>query len=76
MNIKRLEDLIRSSLYDEYHLKELLKENNFNVPDHILLDQDIRAKPENIKYPAALKVVDINLLHKSEKGGVKLWIQN
>ena len=39
MNNKRLEDLIRSSLYDEYHLKALLKENNFNVPDHILLDQ-------------------------------------
>ena len=76
MSNKELEDLIRSSRYDEYHLKELLKENNFNVPNHILIDPDILAKPENIKYPAALKVVDINLLHKSEKGGVKLWIQD
>jgi hypothetical protein len=76
MSNKGLESLIRSSKYDEYHLKDLLRENNFNVPNHILIDPDIRAKPENIKYPAALKVVDINMLHKSEKGGVKLWIQD
>ena len=76
MSNKGLENLIRSSKYDEYHLKDFLRENNFNVPNHILIDPDILAKPENIKYPAALKVVDINLLHKSEKGGVKLWIQD
>ena len=76
MNNKGLEYLIRSSMYDEYHLKELLRENNFNVPNRILLEQDIKTKPKNLVYPAALKVVDINILHKSEKGGVKLWIQN
>src|SRR5665811_2317793 len=57
---------------------DLLKKNDIPVPEHKIAknaDEAIKTA-EEIGYPVAMKIVSLQVVHKSDAGGVVIGVQN
>jgi acetyltransferase len=84
VNRKRVERIISRQLrtgrlyVGEAKAKEILQAYDFSIPDGRLvstLDEAIETAPR-IGYPLAMKIVSPDIIHKSDIGGVKLFLSN
>ena len=57
---------------DEWESKELLKRAGINVPKGKRIMPGEVVDPDDLDFPLVLKVCDPEILHKTERGGVKL----
>lgn len=71
-------DIIYSMLLEFKEVKSLLKKYNLNFPDTELFTDKEKALEyaKKIGYPVTLKAYNTELLHRTEKGGVALNINN
>ncbi|CAH2213800.1 acetate--CoA ligase family protein [Tepidibacter aestuarii] len=62
----------------EYESKKMLKEYDIPVPNEVVAEnvEDAARFAEKIGYPVVMKIDSVDILHKSDIGGVKLNIQN
>lgn len=61
-----------SRKYNEAEVKEVLAAYGIAVPRFRRVDPGQEVDPGELRYPLALKVCDVEILHKTEVGGVRL----
>jgi len=62
----------------ETEAKELLGEYNISVPAFKLIknEDEIHKSTEEIGFPLVMKIVSLDIIHKSDAGGVKVGVKN
>ena len=62
----------------ETEAKELLKEYEIPVPDFKLIksEDEITRLAKEINFPIVMKIVSLDIIHKTDAGGVKLNIKD
>jgi len=65
---------ITNRVVPENIVKDLLKQYNIPVPDHMMLSAEDSIDGCNLSFPVALKVCSKSILHKTDVGGVSLNI--
>ncbi|HNR31995.1 MAG TPA: acetate--CoA ligase family protein, partial [Candidatus Hydrogenedentes bacterium] len=84
VNRRRVERVLsrmaRSGRFEvgEADAKEILRAYDFNVPPgQIARDaEEAVAVADRVGYPVAMKIVSPDIIHKSDFGGVRLWLSN
>lgn len=67
-----LQSLHKPNLPDEWEVKQLLKGKHINIPEGFVLNADEDIQPDTVSTPAAIKVCDPEILHKTDADGVTL----